>query len=95
MCWDRQNISVTFGRVKFPEGNMEVEHFPVSISDLQDRYYEGEGLTMEERQALANFDSYRISYLKEAMSEEDFEQRYFELQIKSNLSSYTEFLNIG
>ena len=73
--------------------NIDVNQFPVSVSDLQDRYFDGDKLTDEEAKALSNFNAYRIEYLQEAKSEEDFEERYFELQVKANLSSYTEFLS--
>ncbi len=77
------------------EKNIDINQFPTSISDLQDRYFEGEKLSEEERIALSNFDAYRVEYLQNAKNESDFEERYFELQIKANLSSYTEFLALN
>jgi hypothetical protein len=70
-----------------------IGQFPISISDLQDRYFDGDNLSEEEKSALSNFNSYRVAYLESATDERDFEKRYFELQIKANLSSYMEFLD--
>lgn len=70
-----------------------IDQYPVSISDIQDRYFDGKPLSDGEKLALKNFNSYRLNYLESAEGEKDFEQRYFEVQIKANLSSYTDFLD--
>ena len=73
--------------------HIDLSQFPESVSDLQDKYFDGQPLTEEERRALTNFNAFRIDYLRSAQSEEEFEDRYFELQLKANLSSYREFLD--
>lgn len=65
---------------------------PISINDLKDRDYSGESLTQEERSALERFDRFRLKYLEEATSEEDFHRRYMSLQAKANLTDFAEFL---
>lgn len=69
--------------------------YPISINDLEDKFFAGHKLSTEEIQAIKNFDSYRLNYLNSASDDTDFSKRYFELQVKANLSSYTEFLDIS
>jgi hypothetical protein len=64
----------------------------VSINDLRDNEFAGVRLGAEEKQALSNYDLYRIQYLNSSSSEEEFSSRYIEMQAKANLSPYTEFL---
>ena len=66
---------------------------PVSINDIRDKYFEDIPLTEEERTALVNYDRFRMDYLNAASTEEEFEKRYLELQVKANLSPYTDFLD--
>lgn len=42
--------------------------------------------------AIVAFDKFRIRYLSEATSEQDFDRRYMELRIMANNLSYEEFL---
>lgn len=64
----------------------------MSINDLRDIYYSQKKMTKTQRQALNNYDSYRLSVLKENELKETFHQRYMELQVLANLYPYKEFL---
>ncbi len=64
----------------------------ISISDLRDKEFNNEKLTAEEKQALKNFDSYRIRILNSQESEEAFHQTYRQLQVVANLGDWKEFL---
>lgn len=64
----------------------------ISINDLRDKYFSGTTLTKEEKLALVNYDGYRIKYLNESVDEDQFQERYLEMQAKANLTNYTEFL---
>ena len=65
---------------------------PFTINDLREKQYNVGSLNEEEKQAIINYDSYRINYLNSSETEEEFHKRYFELQAKANLAPYTEFL---
>ncbi len=65
---------------------------PLSINDLREKEFTGKSLTEEEREAINNFDNYRIEYLNASRDEEEFHQRYMKMQVKANLSPYDEFL---
>lgn len=65
---------------------------PVTINDLREKDFSGHSITTEEREALENYDQYRIEYLNASTTEEEFHKRYFELQAKANLAPFTEFL---
>ena len=65
----------------------------ISINDLRDRELNGELLTLRERQALANFDRYRIAELKKQPNDMAFHERYRQLQIMANLGDFEEFLD--
>jgi len=64
----------------------------ISVNDLRDNEFAGVRLSTDEKQALSNYDHYRISYLNSSENEEEFSRRYIEMQAKANLSPYTEFL---
>lgn len=64
----------------------------VSINDLREKDLNGELLTLKERQALANFDRYRIMELSRQPDDMAFHERYRQLQIMANLGDYEEFL---
>jgi hypothetical protein len=64
----------------------------VSITDLREKEFNGEPLTVKEKQALKNFDHFRISELNAQQSETEFHKRYQEIQVMANLGSYEEFL---
>lgn len=68
------------------------EGLPTSINDIRDKYFNGESLTEQEREALTRYDNYRIWYLNSSEGELDFHKRYEELQAKANLAPYDEFL---
>ncbi len=63
-----------------------------SINDLREKEYNGEPLTQREKQALVNFDQYRINELNAQVDDMTFHKRYRELQIMANLGDYQEFL---
>ncbi|MDQ3045925.1 MAG: hypothetical protein M3R27_00120 [Bacteroidota bacterium] len=63
-----------------------------SINDLREKEFNGEPLTMKEKQALVNFDQFRISELNAQKDDMAFHKRYRELQIMANLGDFEEFL---
>ncbi|MBA3972116.1 MAG: hypothetical protein H0X46_08230 [Bacteroidetes bacterium] len=63
-----------------------------SINDLREREFSGEPLTLKEKQALVNFDRFRLDVLNAQTDDMSFHKRYQELQVMSNLGDYTEFL---
>jgi hypothetical protein len=65
---------------------------PVTINDLREKDFSGHTISAEEKEALENYDQYRIDYLNASETEEEFHKRYFELQAKANLAPFTEFL---
>jgi hypothetical protein len=64
----------------------------ISISDLRDKEFRNEPLSEEESQAILNFDRYCLSELNKLKSDFEFNARYCELQIMSNVADYKEFL---
>ena len=64
----------------------------VSISDLRDKEFRNEPLSEEQSQAILNFDRFRLSELNKLKNDFDFNVRYCELQILSNLADHKEFL---
>ena len=64
----------------------------VSISNLRDKEFRNEELSVEEAQAILNFDRFRLTELNKMKSSFDFNARYCELQVMSNLADYKEFL---
>jgi hypothetical protein len=64
----------------------------VSVNDLRDREFSGQRLAPEERQALNNFDRYRIKILNSSSDEETFHNNYRQLQVIANLGDWREFL---
>jgi len=64
----------------------------VSINDLRELEYQDVDLTPSQRLALKNFDRYRISELNKQTSEQQFHNKYMQLQVMANLSSFEEFL---
>jgi hypothetical protein len=67
---------------------------PVSINDIRDKYFSNDPLlTVEEKQALINYDRYRLEYLNASEDEVAFDKRYFELQVMANLYPYTDFID--
>ena len=77
-----------------PESDISTPVFPISINDLNDRYYDGEPLSREELTAISNFNRFRIAYLNSAANNAEFNKRYLELQVKANLADYKEFLEL-
>jgi hypothetical protein len=63
-----------------------------SINDLRDKEFSGTKLSGEERQALANFDRYRIRILNAQTEESKFHYKYRQIQVIANLSDWKEFL---
>ena len=70
------------------------EEFGVSltINDLREKEFNGERISEEQKQALANFDKYRIAELNKQTSDKDFHEKYRHLQAMANLGDFTEFL---
>lgn len=64
----------------------------VSINDLRDREFSGSELSQNEKQALVNFDRYRLKELNSQKTERDFHNKYIQLQVMANLSPFEEFL---
>jgi hypothetical protein len=64
----------------------------VSVNDLRDREFSGQRLSPEEKQALNNFDRYRIRILNSSSDEEIFHNNYRQLQVIANLGDWREFL---
>ena len=63
-----------------------------SINDLREKEFNGEPLTIKEKQALVNFDRYRINELNAQKDDMSFHKKYQELQVMSNLGDFEEFL---
>ena len=66
-----------------------------SINDLREKDYDNIDLSPNERLALKNYDRYRIAELNKQVSEDQFHNRYMQLQVMANLSPYEEFLKEG
>jgi hypothetical protein len=64
----------------------------VSINDLREKEMNGALLSLKEKQALANFDRFRIAELKKQSDDLAFHERYRQLQIMANLGDFEEFL---
>jgi hypothetical protein len=69
----------------------KVKNF-LTINDLREKDYGDFSLTPQERLALKNFDRYRITELNNQKSENQFHNKYMQLQVMANLSPYQEFL---
>lgn len=63
-----------------------------SINDIREKEFNGEPLTQKEKQALVNFDRFRLDVLNAQTDDMAFHKRYQELQVMANLGDYTEFL---
>ena len=64
----------------------------ISINDLKDRELSGLSLSMDEKKAIVNYDSFRIKVLNEQKDDKSFHNKYLQLQVMANLSPYDEFL---
>jgi hypothetical protein len=63
-----------------------------SINDLRELEFNNEPLTIKEKQALVNFDRYRINELNAQPDDMAFHKRYRELQVMANMYDFEEFL---
>ena len=63
-----------------------------SINDLREKDYQDIALLPNERLAIKNYDRYRISELNKQTTEDQFHNKYMQLQVMANLSPYEEFL---
>ena len=63
-----------------------------SINDLREKEFSGEQLTRKEKQALMNFDRFRLDVLNAQTDDMAFHKRYQEFQVMANLGDYEEFL---
>ena len=64
----------------------------ITINDLREKEFRNRKLTEEEAQAILNFDRYRLNELSKIKSDLEFNARYCQLQILSNIADYKEFL---
>ena len=64
----------------------------ISINDLRDKEFSGIKLSQDEKQALSNFDNYRITLLNAQENDEAFHSTYRQLQVVANLGDWNEFL---
>ncbi len=64
----------------------------VSVNDLHEKEFSGQKLTSEERQAIQNYNNYRIKLLNSQEDEEAFHKVYRQLQVVANLGDWKEFL---
>ena len=71
---------------------MEAIETSFSINDLREKEFNSEKLSQREKQALVNFDRYRINELNAQPDDMSFHKRYRELQVMANLGDYEEFL---
>jgi len=63
-----------------------------SINDLREMEFNNDPLTIKEKQALVNFDRYRIKELNAQTDDMAFHKRYRELQVMANMYDFEEFL---
>ena len=64
----------------------------LTINDIREKEFSGKALSKEEKQALANFDKFRILELNKQVDDNSFHKRYRELQVMANFGNYEEFL---
>jgi len=64
----------------------------VSVNDLHEKEFAGVKLSTEEKQAIANYNHYRINLLNAQTDEESFHKVYRQLQVVANLGDWKEFL---
>ena len=64
----------------------------LTINDLREKEFSGDKLSLREKQALVNFDRYRINELNAQEDDMAFHRRSRELQVIANLGEYEEFL---
>lgn len=63
-----------------------------TINALKQKRNSGEKLSSNQQKALNIFEVYRDQVLSEAESEEDYEQKFKEMNTLANLTSFEEFL---
>ncbi len=63
-----------------------------SINDLRDKEFSGTLLSVDEKRALHNYDTYRINLLNAQEDEDAFNKTYRQLQVIANLGDWKEFL---
>jgi hypothetical protein len=64
----------------------------VSINDLADKEFSGKVLSKNEKDALGNFERYRLAKLNAVTNDMAFHELYRHLQVLANLADYNEFL---
>ena len=64
----------------------------VSVNDLHEKEFAGQKLSTEEKQAIHNYNNYRIKLLNSQEDEETFHKVYRQLQVVANLGDWKEFL---
>lgn len=65
---------------------------PPSINDIRENQFNNQPLTAKEKQALDNFDRFRLSELNAQPDDMAFHKRYREIQVMANMYDYEEFL---
>ena len=71
--------------------NSNLKNF-LSVNDLRDKEFSNSQLSIDERNALKNFDRFRIAELNKQKTEKAFHNKYMQLQVMANLTPYEEFL---
>jgi hypothetical protein len=79
--------------VKKRDDQIDINSILISINDIRDKFFEGQELNPAERQALHNYDKFRLTYLNGSKDEKDFDYRYFQLQVMANLHPFTDFVD--
>lgn len=65
----------------------------ISINDLHEKEFAGQKLSMQEKEAIRNYNNYRIKLLNSlGEDEEAFHKVYRQLQVVANLGDWKEFL---
>jgi len=64
----------------------------ICINDLREMEFNNVELSPQERLALKNYDRYRIVELNKQSTEDQYNNKYMQLQAIANLSPFTEFL---
>jgi hypothetical protein len=64
----------------------------ISVNDLHEKEFSGLKLSAEEKQAITNYNNYRIKLLNSQEGEEAFHKVYRQLQVVANLGDWKEFL---
>lgn len=64
-----------------------------SIADLEEKYFEGIPLNVDEIAALKMFERYKYQQMQQLNTEDPFEDTYRELKVLENTVDYRQLLN--